>query len=93
MLCFLVLPCLPAFVLLVLDGRPNLIVDRIVFIVLAGLIAVLLSAALAVRAGRERHIAVVYGLTTAVLSVGAIALVIGIQFTIDCRGSEAEGPC
>jgi hypothetical protein len=77
--CFLVLPWLPALALALLDADPVPVVrDRIVVIVLAGLVCVLLSAALALRPGHGWPGAALYGATTALLSVGGVALVIAL---------------
>jgi hypothetical protein len=78
--CFLVLPWLPAVALAALldPGPIPVFRDRIVVVVLAGLLAALLSSVLALRAGRGAVVAALYGTTTAVLCVGTVALVIAL---------------
>jgi hypothetical protein len=79
--CFLVLPWLPGIALALLDADPIPVVrDRIVLIVIAGVVAVLVSAALALRTGHGWPGALLYGGITGVLSVGAVALVIALIF-------------
>jgi hypothetical protein len=77
--CFVLLPCLPALALALLGARPIPVFrDRIVVIVLAGVLATLLSAVLAVRAGRPRRVAALYGLATACLSVFGVLTVLAL---------------
>ena len=82
--CFVVLPCLPALALALLDADPIPILrDRIVVIVLVALASALVSAGLARRAGRTPSIAGVYALGTAALSgvaVWAVIVVILLAF-------------
>ncbi len=80
--CFLVLPWLPALALALLDADPIPVFrDRIVVIVIAGVVAALLSAALASRTGQGRFAAILYGGATAALSAGTVALVIALILT------------
>jgi hypothetical protein len=75
--CFVVLPCLPAIALALLDaGSIPIFRDRIVVILLVAIVATLLSAALALRAGRRPSVAGLYGLATATLSVVAVSAVV-----------------
>jgi hypothetical protein len=78
--CFVVLPCLPALALVLLGSRSIPVLrDTIVVIVLAALVGTVASAGLALRAGRPRRAAGLYGLATAALSaVGVWAAIVVI---------------
>lgn len=83
---FLVLPWAPAAALALLDADPIPVFrDRIVVIVLAGIAAVLLAAALALRAGRGWRGASANATGTAVLAVGTVALYIQLILTFVAR--------
>ena len=91
--CFVVLPCLPALVLALLDpGSVPIFRDRIVVVVLVAIAAALASAALARRTGRRIRVTGLYGAATGLLTLGPIVVVIWIWLEEAC-GGRTDGSC
>jgi hypothetical protein len=83
-ICLLVLPALPALTLVLINVGLPVMGDRIVALILAGLVAVTGSATVALASERPTAVALGYAIVTAALSIAGVVVTIAVLFAAGC---------